>query len=192
MKKFLLAMVLSATTSVAFAADSFLHLQYGLRDTVADQSSAPNRQGVNFTVGHKVLDNLTIDLSHQFRTEKLNSDDGKNTTRFDLGATYTQALTENVAFYTRGALGYKLSTSSDYTYYSIEPGVKAKLTSDLTVKVGYRFRDSFSDAYDEKTNTVRLGAEYAVAKNQSVTLAIDRSYGASEFMGYTVGYAVKF
>jgi hypothetical protein len=39
---------------------------------------------------------------------------------------------------------------------------------------------------------VRFGAEYAVAKDQALTLGIDRSYGASDFIGYNAGYMIKF
>ena len=62
----------------------------------------------------------------------------------------------------------------------------------MSVKAGYRFRDAFNDAYLEKTNTVRFGAEYAVAKDQALTLGIDRSYGTSDFIGYNAGYMIKF
>jgi hypothetical protein len=62
----------------------------------------------------------------------------------------------------------------------------------VSVKAGYRFRDAFNDTYNEKTNTVRFGAEYALAKDQALTLGIDRSYGASDFIGYNAGYMIKF
>lgn len=58
----------------------------------------------------------------------------------------------------------------------------------MSVKAGYRFRDSSNDACNEKTNTVRFGAEYAVAKDQALTLGVDRSYGASDFIGYNAGF----
>jgi hypothetical protein len=83
-------------------------------------------------------------------------------------------------------------SNQDYTYYSIEPGIKYALTDAVSVKAGYRFRDAFNDSYNEKTNTVRFGAEYAVAKDQALTLGIDRSYGASDFIGYNAGYMFKF
>ena len=193
MKKFIFAVVaVFSFMGVSHAEDNFVHLQYTFRDTVASQSENPNRQGVNFTVGRKLSDNLTVDLGEQFRTEKLNNDSGSSTTRLETGATYTYSIINNVDLYTRGGLGYKFTVNDDYAYYSFEPGVKVGLTPVLTVKAGYRFRDAFSDSYDEKTNTARLGAEYTLAKNQSVTLGIDRSYGSSEFIGYNAGYNVKF
>jgi len=196
MKKSLIATLIAGLSfgTVALAEDgkNFAHIQYTFRDTIADDKADTNRQGVNFTVGRKVLDNLTIDLGEQFRTERLNNDNGVSTTRLESGATYQYGLTKDIALYTRGGLGYKVTSNQDYTYYSVEPGIKYILTDAISVKAGYRFRDAFSDVYNEKTNTVRFGAEYAIAKDQSLTLGVDRSYGASEFVGYNAGYMVKF
>lgn len=196
MKKTLIATLIAGLSfgTVALAEDgkNFAHIQYTFRDTISDDKADPNRQGVNFTVGRKVLDNLTIDLGEQFRTERLNNDNGVSTTRLETGATYQYGLTKDIALYTRGGLGYKVTSNQDYTYYSVEPGIKYTLTDALAVKAGYRFRDAFSDAYNEKTNTVRFGAEYAIAKDQALTLGVDRSYGASDFIGYNAGYMIKF
>jgi opacity protein-like surface antigen len=188
----LIAGLLFGTVAMAEDGKNFAHIQYTFRDTVSDNKADTNRQGVNFTVGRKVLDNLTIDLGEQFRTERLNNDAGVSTTRLETGATYTYGLVKGIELYTRGGLGYKVTSNQDYTYYSVEPGVKYALTDVVSVKAGYRFRDAFSDAYNEKTNTVRFGAEYAVAKDQAITLGVDRSYGASDFIGYNAGYAIKF
>jgi opacity protein-like surface antigen len=196
MKKTLIATLIAGLSfgTVAMAEDgkNFAHIQYTFRDTIADNKADTNRQGVNFTIGRKVLDNLTIDLGEQFRTERLNNDAGVNTTRLEAGATYSYNLLPAVSLYTRGGLGQKFTSNQDYTYYSVEPGIKYALTDTLAVKAGYRFRDAFSDAYNEKTNTVRVGAEYALAKDQALTLGIDRSYGASDFIGYNAGYMIKF
>ena len=196
MKKTLIASLLAglafSTAALAEDAKNFAHIQYTFRDAVSDNKADPNRQGVNFTIGRRVLDNLTIDLGEQFRTERLNSDTGSSATRLEAGATYSYNLLPAVSLYTRGGLGYKITASDDYTYYSVEPGIRYAVTNDLAVRAGYRFRDAFSDSYVEKTNTVRFGAEYAIAKDQALTLGIDRSYGASDFIGYNAGYQVRF
>jgi hypothetical protein len=196
MKKTLIATLIAGLSfgTVALAEDgkNFAHIQYTFRDTIADNKADTNRQGVNFTLGRRVLDNLTIDLGEQFRTERLNNDNGVSTTRLETGATYSYNLLPAVSLYTRGGLGYKVTSNQDYTYYSVEPGVRYSVTDAVAVNVGYRFRDAFSDAYVEKTNTVRFGASYAIAKDQALTLGIDRSYGASDFIGYNAGYMIKF
>jgi opacity protein-like surface antigen len=192
-KSLLVSLALLASTSVmAEDAKNFAHIQYTLRDTIADDKADPNRQGVNFTLGRNIGNGITLDVGQQFRTEKLNSNNGESTNRLEAGASYQYGLTKDISLYTRGAIGEKFTSLDDYLYYSIEPGVKAQVTKDLTAKVGYRYRDAFNDTKDEKTNTVRFGAEYAIAKDQAVTLGVDRSYGASEFVGYNAGYVIKF
>lgn len=192
MKKILLAVALLSASFGAFAEDAknFVHGQYVFRDTIAGQSDNPNRQGVNLTVGRNIGYGITLDANSQFRNE--NGKDGNDTTRLESGATYQYAIHKDISVYTRGAVGYKLTDNDDFTYYSVEPGVKAQLTTNLAVKAGYRYRTAFNDSIADKTNTVRVGAEYALDKTQSVTLGVDRAYGDSEFVGVNVGYAVKF
>ena len=186
----LLALSFAATAAWAEDAKNFVHGQYTFRDTIAGQSDNPNRQGVNLTVGRNIGYGITLDANSQFRNE--NGKNGADTTRLEAGATYQYGLTKDIAFYTRGAVGYKLTDADDFTYYSLEPGVKFQLTQPLNVRVGYRYRDAFNDNILDKTNTVRVGAEYALDKTQTVTLGVDRAYGDSEFLGVNVGYAVKF
>lgn len=192
MKKLALAFILALTATAAVAEDNFAQIQYAFRDTVASQSADTNRQGVNFVLGRKVYPGVTVDVNSQFRTERLNSDAGSSSQRLEAGASYSFNLTEDIAIYTRGALGQKFTNSEDHTYYSIEPGIKAQLTTPLAVKVGYRYRTAFNDSVFDKSNTVRLGAEYEFARNQVITAGIDRAYGDSEFIGYNAGYVVKF
>jgi opacity protein-like surface antigen len=191
MKKLVLALILAITATTAVAADNFAHVQYTLRDTVADDKDNPNRQGANFTLGRTVYPGVTIDVNSQFRTERLNSDTGSSSQRLEAGVSYAVNLTNDISVYTRGALGHKFTATEDHTYYSIEPGIKARLTEPLAVKVGYRYRDATNSAADQ-TNTLRLGAEYEIGKNQLLTAGIDRSWGDSEFIGYNAGYVVKF
>lgn len=198
MKKLLSIALLAVSFSAAAAqpltvtADpaTFVHGQYTFRDSIAGQSDDPNRNGVNLTVGRNVAPGIVLDGGVQFRTE--NGEAGRDSTRLEAGATYQRNLTQNVAFYTRGALGYKLTDADDSTYYSVEPGLNFHVTQPLHVRVGYRYRDAFNNDIFDKTNTVRVGAEYALDKTQAVTLGIDRAYGDSEFLGVNVGYAVKF
>jgi hypothetical protein len=192
MKKILLAALLIISFIAVAEEHMFVHGQYALRDTVSGDSANPNRQGVNLVIGHKVTPNITIDLGSQFRTEKLNSKDGSNSNRLEAGAAYAYNINQDIALYIRGGLGEKFSSSDNFSYYSVEPGIKTQITSNIVGKVGYRYRDSFSDLGDDKTNTFRLGIEYALNKINAITIGVDRSYGNSEFVGYNVGYLVKF
>lgn len=196
MKKLALAVALMMTALTTQAAqpltatDSFVHGQYTFRDGIAGDSNVANRQGVNLTVGRHVGQGITLDAGVQVRNE--NGAAGRDTTRLETGATYQYNLNSDIALYTRGALGYKLTDQTDSTYYSVEPGVRLQVTNPLAVRVGYRYRTAFSDTVFDKTNTVRVGAEYALNKTNVLTLGVDRAYGDSQFLGVNVGYAVNF
>lgn len=192
MKKLLLvALAVFSTFAVAQdSAKNFIQLQYAYRDTIGSDKADPNRQGVNFTFGTKLLDNVTWDIGNQFRSE--NGQNGNQINRLETGLSYQYGITKDIALYTRGAVGYKYTNAADHTYYSVEPGVKVQLTSPLAVKVGYRFRDSFSDNYTDQTNTLRFGAEYALTDKTAITAGLDRSWKDSEFIGANVGYVIKF
>lgn len=184
------AMLFIANPAQAEDNRNAVHIQYAFRDTVASSADNPNRQGVNFTFSRKVLNQVTWDVNNQFRSE--NGSAGHESNRLETGLAYQTPIAKDVVFYTRGAIGYKFTDNLDNTYYSIEPGVKVQLTSPLNVRVGYRYRDSFNDQINDQTNTVRLGAEYALDKTQTLTFGVDRAWQDSEFVGYHAGYAVKF
>lgn len=192
MNKGILLAALLAVSTGAYAEGDFAHIQYTFRDTVASNSDDTNRQGANFTFGTTVAPGIVLDVNNQFRTERLNSNEGSSSNRLEAGLTSQLNLTDDIAVYGRGAVGQKFATSEDHTYYSVEGGVKTQLTSALNVRAGYRFRDAFNDSVFDKTNTVRLGAEYALNKTNVITLGLDRAYGDSEFIGYNLGYLVKF
>jgi hypothetical protein len=193
MKKILLAVFLTASvTATAGDGKNSIQFAYALRDTVGDQSENPNRQGINIKFSRKITDSLTWDAGQEFRTERLNSEDGTSSTRLDTGLSYQIPVTSAVSVYTRGGVGYKFTTNDDNTYYSVEPGIKLQVTDPLNIRFAWRYRDSFNDRINDQTHTVRFGAEYALSKESVLTANIDRFYGDSEAIGYTVGYVIKF
>ena len=196
MKKTLIAAILATLTISAQAdqpvttTDSFIHGQYVFRDSIASDKDNPNRQGINLTVGKNIGYGVTLDGGVQVRNE--NGDAGRDDTRLETGATYQYGLTQALTLYTRGALGYRLTNQDDSTYYSVEPGVRYQVTPELNLRAGYRYRTAFDDSVFFKSNTVRVGAEYAFSKTQSLTAGIDRFYGDSETLGVNLGYMVRF
>jgi hypothetical protein len=190
MKFFVLGLFLVSMS--ASAADNMFHTQYTLRDTVAGQRDKSNRQGVNFTLMHKVSPNLIIDIGSQSRTDQFNRNVGTYANRLETGATLIRNISTDYGVYARGALGQKFTNITDNAYFSMETGLRAQVNSALLGRVAYRFRDSFKDNKRDQTNTIRLAAEYTVTPTSVFTLGIDRSYGDSEFLGYNLGYLLKF
>lgn len=190
MKFFVLGLLFMSMS--AAAADNMFHTQYALRDTVAEQRDSSNRQGVNFTLMHKLNPNLIIDIGTQSRTDRFNGNVGTHANRLETGATVIRNISTDYGVYARGALGQKFTNITDNAYYSVETGLRAQVNSALLARVGYRFRDSFKDNKRDQTNTLRLAAEYTFTPTSVFTLGIDRSYGDAQFIGYNLGYLRKF
>ena len=93
----------------------------------------------------------------------------------------------------RGATGAKMVSGSDTTYYySIEPGVSAKLTDALSARVAYRFRDAYASDVADRSNSMRVGVSYALTKVDSVGLSYDKVRGDGAEKALTVGYTRSF
>ena len=183
-KSLILIAILLAWNVQAEEKENVAHIQLVHRDTVGDNQNDPNRKGINFTQVHKLADNFSLDMAAQYREQ--NGYDKNSSSRFEFGAT-----PHNGFFYMRTALGVK-SQDDSHLYYSLEPGLKWKLSDKLSAKTGYRYRDAFNNNEKDMTHTIRFGTEYALTDTQSITAGYDRSFGDSEFNGLSAGYAIKF
>jgi hypothetical protein len=96
--------------------------------------------------------------------------------------------------YTRAAIGEKFTNTSNFSYYSVEPGVTAPIGSTgLTARVGYRFRNAFDpSANADTTRTWRAGLSYDLTKKDTIGVRYDRVRGDSNADGIAVNYTRSF
>ena len=113
-------------------------------------------------------------------------------TRIEAGATVTAPLYGIVNGYSRVALGQKYSNTTNFTYYSIEPGVAVPF-GPVTAKVGWRYRTADdSGTNSDQTHTMRYTLAYAVTKLDTVAVRYDRVNGDNNQKIWTVNYARGF
>lgn len=184
MKKFILALGLVAA-STAFAG-GFGTVEYQNRDGV---NGAADARATKVTIGTDLTSDIKADFSIR---QKTNDDNQLSDNRVEGGLTYTTPIAGSLSAYGRVGLGQKFKSSSDYTYYSVEPGVKYAVTPALTAKLGYRFRDATDSANADQTRAWRVGAEYALSKNYFVGVGYDRVRGDSEYNSYNLAVGFKF
>ena len=179
MKK-IFAILALAITGTAFAADSFtVDAQH-----ISNAGAAAQQQ---YVLGvKKEFNGFAGDLAIQnAQTEGTNA----LSTRLEAGAT----VAGPVGLYTRAAIGQKYNNTTDFTYYSIEPGIAVPVGYGLTAKVGYRFRSAFdSSQNNDQTHTMRYALAYALNKNDSVAVKYDRVNGDSNQKVVAVSYTVGF
>jgi hypothetical protein len=181
MKK-IFAILALAITGSAFAADSF---------TVEGQhiNNAGAAAQQQYVLGvKKEFGSFAGDLAFSnAQTEGTNA----LSTRLEAGAT----VAGPIGLYARAAVGQKYSNTTDFTYYSVEPGIAAAVpgVAGLTAKFGYRFRSAFdSTQNNDQTHTARYALSYALNKSDAVTLKYDRVNGDNNQKIVAVAYTVGF
>jgi len=181
MKK-IFAILAVAITGTAFAADSF---------TVEGQhiNNAGAAAQQQYVLGvKKEFGTFAGDLAFSnAQTEGTNA----LSTRLEAGAT----VNGPVGLYARAAVGQKYSNTTDFTYYSVEPGIAVAVpgVAGLTAKAGYRFRSAFdSTQNNDQTHTARYSLAYAVSKNDTVAVKYDRVNGDNNQKIIAVAYTRGF
>lgn len=189
MKKFLAILALTAAGSV-FAASATL--EYQNMDGTGNTPTL-NQRNVNLTVKENINKNFAGDVQ---LSNTWNNTEAGNASSFRLegGLTgQTNPLFAGASLYTRAAVGQKFTTTANYGYYSVEPGVIVDLTHGFTAKVGYRFRNAFDpSAYADTTRTWRAGVSYAITEKDAVGVRYDRVRGDAEQNAVAVNYTRSF
>jgi hypothetical protein len=184
MKKLALTLALMAFAGFVSAASVTLEGQDQLGDKGA-KNSTNYQVSVKESINNTFAGDVSFTNYQQKTTEALS-------TRLEAGVTGTFPVGP-VGVYTRLALGEKYTNGANFAYYSIEPGVTYTL-GKATAKVGFRYRTSVQDpnVYNDTTDTVRVGLNYALTKKDAVGLRYDRVRGDSQNHSYNFSYTRSF
>lgn len=183
-KMFALAAMVSATT---FASAQSVTVGYANR--VLDAGGQEHQ--TSLSVKSKSYGAFTGDIG--FSAVQKDSNDAL-TNRTELGLTYGQALPLGLNGSVRVAHGWKAKSGSEVTqYYAIEPSVVAKVgATPMSVKVGYRVRNAYSDNVADNSKTTRLALGYALTAKDSVSLGRDWQRGDGALIQTTLQYTRAF
>ena len=185
MKKLLAILALVATSS-AFAADSVT-----LEHTHINQVNSDGQAQYSLGYKHSFTNNLTGDIGFfNTQTDRTNA----LSTRLEAGATVSLPVAGPLGVYVRTAAGQKYTNTTDFSYWSVEPGVTAAIPgTDLTAKVGWRYRTAFdATANNDQTHTMRYGLSYAVTKVDAIGVRYDRVNGDNDQKVYAINYTRSF
>jgi hypothetical protein len=184
--KFLVASLALASSSVF--AQSSATIVYGVQDAVPTNVQS---HITNFVARTTVVKNvLTVDGGIYTTTADVSR---AITNRYEIGATAGHNLTDMFRGDVRVATGMKaVSTKQDFGYYSVEPGINAKL-GDFTARVAYRFRTAYdSEVNADTSNTMRYSVGYNVTKQDRISVGYDRLRGDGANNSTTVSYTRSF
>lgn len=189
MKLRLLVASMALVGSTAFAQSS-VTVVYGIQEAVPSNVQS---HVTNFSARTTVIkDLLTVDGGIQTTTQDISR---QVTNRYEIGTTIGQNLNDTFRADVRLATGIKsVSAKQDFAYYSVEPGVTARL-GDFSARVAYRFRtayDSVPANNNDTSNTIRYSVGYNVTKKDRVALGYDVLRGDGANNSSTISYTRSF
>jgi len=96
------------------------------------------------------------------------------------------------AFYLGGRLGESIKSTTHFSYYAVDAGVKFPLAAGFTGDVGGRYRNAFESGKAYETQRVHATVGYALTKKDSVAVRFSRSYGDEEKDAWRLSYTRSF
>lgn len=96
------------------------------------------------------------------------------------------------AFYVGGRLGEKVTSSTHFSHYALDAGVKIPLGAGFTGDVGGRYRNAFDTANNYQTTRFHTAVGYALTKQDSVAVRWSRSWGDEEKDAWRLQYTRSF
>lgn len=184
MKKIILTTLFALTSMSAFASGS-VTVEY---HSWKNQKTNTYTDGIVLAVSERFTKNISGNVV--FAGNKARATEAIGS-RLEVGATYTAPLGP-VNLSLRTAVGQRYSNTANSSYYSVQPSVAYRWTDRVTTTVGFRYRDSFSSTVKDKTDTVQVGASYALTKNNIVGVRVDRVTGDSDLKMLAVNFTRRF
>lgn len=184
MKK-ILAILAITTSGSLFAATATLEYQ--------------NQTGVNGTANSNLYQlSVREDINKNFagdvvlNTASKDSTGAVSSSRAEAGLTGKTTL-GFVSPYMRLATGEKFTSTTNFAYYSVEPGVTAPIgNTGLTARLGYRFRSAYDTSNLDTTRTARVGISYDVTPKDRLGVRYDSVRGDSNQNSWAFNYTRGF
>jgi hypothetical protein len=154
----------------------------------ANKASSAKQQAFTLSVSEKINDNFSANVAITSTNNNTGASTALAGSRAEVGLTGSMPLFGPVSAYTRVGLGQKFTSSNNFTYYSVEPGVAVKVpgVAGLTARAGYRFRDAVDNTNSDNSETKRFSLSYQLSPKDTVSIGYDRnaSQNATKF-GYS-------
>ena len=96
------------------------------------------------------------------------------------------------AFYLGGRLGEKITSSTHFSHYAVDAGVKFPLFVGFTADVGGRYRNAFETLNQFETTRAHVAVGYALTKQDAIAVRWSRSWGDEEKDAVRLQYTRSF
>lgn len=100
--------------------------------------------------------------------------------------------TDRLGYYIQGGIGRSFHSERNYTYATVEPGVKYQFNSRWDLKVGLRHRDAIDGADGERVTKLISQLSFALTPRDELELQVSRGKGDKDLWALGVGYVRQF
>jgi hypothetical protein len=175
------AALLVAATSTAFAT-GYATYEYSEEE---NRATSANNIANGVVVGFKAAEGWDYSLKSSTSQTALGS--GSISSGLEVRAKKSLG-----AFYLGGRLGESIKSTTHFSYYAVDAGVKFPLAAGFTGDVGGRYRNAFESGKSYETTRAHATVAYALTKQDSVAVRFSRSYGDEEKDAWRLSYTRSF
>ena len=173
MKKLFLMAILIATSSATMAdIKGYAGVEY---------SNETNRVTDADSVKGAVVAGVKVDggMDYSIKMESSQADIGSGSISTGVEARARKNFDDIVGLkpYLGVRLGEKMSSTTHFSHYAFDYGVKFPITGALSGDIGGRYRNAFDTVNVFQSNRGHAAVSYALTKQDSVALRYSKSYG---------------
>ena len=185
MKKVVLATILASVFGIA-SAGGYTSLEYTNETNRA--TDADNIKS-GLVVGNKVGD---TDYNIKMETSQTEFGSGSITQGLEVRVKQSFGTSGGIRPYLGVRLGEKVSSSTHFSHYAFDAGVKVPLGAGFTGDVGARYRNAFDTSNNYTTQRAHLAIGYELTKQDAIAVRWTRSWGDEEKDGVRLQYTRSF
>jgi len=175
------ALFVAVTATSAMAAGGYASVEY---NDESNRKTGAENINTALVVGSK-MDG--VDYSIKIANSQTELGSGSITQALELRAKKSFG-----AVYVGARLGERSTSSTHFSYYAVDSGVKFPLVAGFTADVGARYRNAFESGKLYETTRGHVAVGYALTKQDAVAVRWSRSYGDEEKDAVRLQYTRSF
>lgn len=175
------ALFVAVTTTSAMAAGGYATIDY---NDESNRKTGAENINTGLTVGSK-MDG--VDYSIKMANSQTEIGSGSITQALEVRARKSFG-----AVYFGARLGERMTSSTHFSYYAIDSGVKFPLVAGFTADVGARYRNAFESGKLYETTRGHVAVGYSLTKQDAVAVRWSRSHGDEEKDAVRLAYTRSF
>ena len=188
MKKLFLAAIMVASVTLAQAAEPYFQVSNNWQENRATgaDSIAPD-----VVIGVKE-GNWQYSGMAQFSQAELGNGAITNSVEGRVRYNFNPVTSFKLKPYTQARLGERIQSDNNFSYYAVDLGVTAPVTSVFDLDFTYRYRNAFSSGKDFQTDRYGVEGKLKLTAKDAVGVRYTQSYGDVDTNAWRLQYTRAF